>query len=296
MGGSKVGVRLAYALLMIVFDRINHKGTKSLSGLSEETHVKEEREKLFRNLSGRSDNSDCTKANERKTENEVFGIGLDWTEKQTTKGKLSEENNSNSHSSLLLSSSEAMDILTKAEIKLATFRSLASLSDSSSISYRHFPYLDTSLTLFYNAEFTNDRDVEEHDTRIDSILNSWSMSRERIQKDGDCCFRSVARNIMRLTEEGVISPTLNENLTDLGLSFRCKRGGTNDPAKEYSQIPPRLPYPTPCVKEPPPSPACQIATKKAARNKRSLPSPPVISTTDTGPNGFKSTQETTTNR
>ena len=50
----------------------------------------------------------------------------------------------------------------------------------------------------------------------------------------------------------------------------------------YSQIPPRLPYPTPCVKEPPPSPACQIATKKAARNKRSLPSPPVISTTDTG--------------
>lgn len=142
---------------------------------------------------------------------------MEWTEKQTTKGKCSKENNSNGHSFVLLSSSEAIDILTKAELKLATFRSLASLSDSSTISYRHLPYLDTSLTLFYNTEFTNDRDVEEHDTHIDSVLNSWSMSRDRIQKDGDCCFRSVARNLMRLTEEGVISPTLNENLTDLGL-------------------------------------------------------------------------------
>lgn len=109
---------------------------------------------------------------------------MEWTEKQTTKGKCSKENNSNGHSFVLLSSSEAIDILTKAELKLATFRSLASLSDSSTISYRHLPYLDTSLTLFYNTEFTNDRDVEEHDTHIDSVLNSWSMSRDRIQKDG----------------------------------------------------------------------------------------------------------------
>ena len=59
----------------------------------------------------------------------------------------------------------------------------------------------------------------------------------------------------------------------------------------YSQIPPRLPYPTPCIKEPPRSPSCQIATVRKKLLEINIPYglPPVFKST-------QETQETTTNR
>ena len=61
------------------------------------------------------------------------------------------------------------------------------------------------------------RDTDEHDKRIDNILKSWSMSREHIAKDGDCCFRAVARNVSKLTETGGLSSQAYEHLANLGL-------------------------------------------------------------------------------
>lgn len=43
------------------------------------------------------------------------------------------------------------------------------------------------------------------------------MSREHIPKDGDCCFRAVARNIIRITRTGEIHCQVVEHLTNLGL-------------------------------------------------------------------------------
>lgn len=53
---------------------------------------------------------------------------------------------------------------------MATFQSLANLSNSGTeVSYRHFSHLKTSVTLFSNVEFSTDRDVIEHDKRIEII-------------------------------------------------------------------------------------------------------------------------------
>ena len=43
------------------------------------------------------------------------------------------------------------------------------------------------------------------------------MSREPIDKDGDCCFRAVARNIFRITSTGEIDRHVVEHLRELGL-------------------------------------------------------------------------------
>lgn len=63
-----MGVRLAYALLMIIFDRINNKGEKSTCELPEETCVRDERSKLTE--------YDQSETRLCETSKEVFGIGL----------------------------------------------------------------------------------------------------------------------------------------------------------------------------------------------------------------------------
>ena len=68
-----------------------------------------------------------------------------------------------------------------------------------------------------NAKFSMDRRVIKHDKRIDDILKSRSMSRKPIDKDGDCCFRAVARNISRITSTGEIDRQVVEHLSKLNL-------------------------------------------------------------------------------
>ena len=204
-----MGVRLAYALLMIIFDRINSKENKSRPAPPEETRVQDERMKLTE-----CDHSQIN-ANCEETLKEVFGIGLESKAKRGTAESALDDNGNNK---LPLHHSTAIYILNKAQMSIATFQSLVNLGKSGTeMSHRHFPYLNTSITLFYNSEFNADRDIKEHDERLDNILKSWSMYRENIPKDGDCCFRAVARNICRLTQRSGIDSHVTGHLAHLGL-------------------------------------------------------------------------------
>ena len=206
-----MGVRLAYALLMIVFDRINHTDRKSSYLLPEETRVLHERLRLIERVL-----PPTSQISERS--DEIFGIGLETLDKRETTNELTEpQSNCNNHAAPF-SHSAAYNILNKAQSSMATFQSLANLSNSGTeVLYHHFSHLNTSVTLFSNVEFSTDRDVIEHDKRIDDILKSWSMSREHIPKDGDCCFRAVARNIIHITRTREIDCQVVEHLTNLGL-------------------------------------------------------------------------------
>lgn len=208
-----MGVRLAYALLMIIFDRINNKGEKSTCELPEETCVRDERSKLTE--------YDQSGTRLCETSKEVFGIGLvsSDADKVTETTELTAKTyDDDSHGKFSLNYSSAINILDRAQMSLASFQSLVNLSESGTeISHRHFPYLNTSITLFYNSHFSMNRDTDEHDKRIDNILKSWSMSREHIAKDGDCCFRAVARNVSKLTETGGLSSQAYEHMANLGL-------------------------------------------------------------------------------
>ena len=159
-------------------------------------------------------------ANCEETLKEVFGIGLESTGKRETAGNKTAENphDDNGNNKLLLHHSTGIYILNKAQMSIATFQSLVNLGKSAGteISHRHSPYLNTSITLFYNSEFNTDRDIKEHDERIDNILKSWSMYRENIPKDGDCCFRAVARNICRLTQRSGVDSCVTGHLAHLG--------------------------------------------------------------------------------
>ena len=73
--GSRVGVRLAYALLMIVFDRINHKDRKSSYVLPEETRVLHKRLRLIERVL-----PPTSQISERS--DEIFGIGLETLDKR----------------------------------------------------------------------------------------------------------------------------------------------------------------------------------------------------------------------
>ena len=207
-----MGVRLAYALLMIVFDRINNKEKNSTCELPEETRVRDERNKLTEHY--RSATIPI-----RETSKEVFGIGLESSvEGEITKLTTKTHDDGSHDTAFSLNHSTVIDIINRAQLSMATFQSLVNLSKSGTeISHRHFSYLNTSITLFYNGEFNMDRDNNECDNRIDNILKSWSMSRERIAKDEDCCFRAVARNICKLTETSRINSHVYENLAHLGL-------------------------------------------------------------------------------
>ena len=207
--GSRVGVRLAYALSMIVFDRINRKDRKSLYLLLEETRVLHDRLKLIE-----CDHSTSSQVFERS--DEIFGFGLETLDKREITSKLTEpQSNCNNHAATL-SHFAAIDLLNKVQSNMATSQSLANLSKAGTeVSHRHFSHLNTTVNLFSNAYFSTDRDVIEHDKRIDDILKNWSMSREHIPKDGDCCFRAVARNFFRITRTGQIEVV--EHLANLGL-------------------------------------------------------------------------------
>lgn len=196
---------------MIVFDRINNKENKSKSILPEETRVHDERSKLTE-----YDHSATSRIGETSTE--VFGIGLEYSEEEeTTKATTNPIDDGSNHTSSL-NQSMAIDVINRAQLSLATFQSLLNLNKSGSeISHRHFPYINTSITLFYNSKFSTDRDTNEHDERIDNILKGWSMSREHIAKDGDCCFREVARNVYKLTETRGRNIHAYEHLAHLGL-------------------------------------------------------------------------------
>lgn len=69
-----------------------------------------------------------------------------------------------------------------------------------------------------NAKFIMDRDVIRHDKLIDKILKKNSMSRKPIDKDRDCCFRAVARNILHILSKEELDCQAVEHLTKLGLS------------------------------------------------------------------------------
>ena len=196
---------------MIVFDRINNKEKKSNCTLPEETRVHDERSKL-------TEHHHSATSRIRETSTEVFGIGLEYSEEdETTKATTNPHDDGSNHTSSL-NQSTAIDIINRAQLSMATFQSLVNLNKSGSeISHRHFPYINTSITLFYNSKFSTDRDTNEHDERIDHILKGWSMSREHIAKDGDCCFRAVARNVYKLTETREKNTHAYEHLAHLGL-------------------------------------------------------------------------------
>ena len=195
---------------MIIFDRINNKGEKSTCELSEDTCVRDERSKLTEYH--QSETSLC------ETSKEVFGIGLASSYITDEVTETTKTHDDNSHGKFSLNYSSAINILERAQPSLASFQSLVNLSESgTAISHRHFPYLNTPITLLYNSHFSMNRDTDEHDKHIDSILKSWSMSREHITKDGDCCFRAVARNVSKLTATEGLSSQAYKHLANLGL-------------------------------------------------------------------------------
>ncbi|XP_022797871.1 uncharacterized protein LOC111336102 [Stylophora pistillata] len=196
---------------MIVFDRRNHKDRKSSCVLPEETGVLHERLKLVESV-----HSTTSQIFERS--DEIFGIGLETFDKREITNELTEPQSDSNNHATPVSHSAAIDILNKAQSNMATFQSLPNLSNSGTeVSHRHFSDLNASVTLFSNVELSTDRDVIEHDKRIDDILKNWSMSREHIPRDGDWCFRAVARNIIRITRTGEIHCQVVEHLTNLGL-------------------------------------------------------------------------------
>ena len=206
-----MGVRLAYALLMIVFDRINNKEKNSTCELPEETRVYDESSKL-------TEDDRSTTHPICKTSTEIFGIGLESSDEEKVNKVATKTHDDGNDHTFSLNHTNAIDILNRAQLSMAAFQSLASLSKSGTeVSHRHFSYLNTSITLFYNSDFNMDRDANEHDKRIDNILKSWTMSREHIAKDGDCCFRAAARNVCKLMETIGINSHVYEHLAHLGL-------------------------------------------------------------------------------
>ena len=111
-----MGVRLAYALLMIIFDRINNKGEKSTCELPEETCVRDERSKLTE--------YDQSETRLCETPKEVFGIGLvssDADEVTETTELTAKTHDDDSHGKFSLYYSSAINILDRAQLSLVSF-------------------------------------------------------------------------------------------------------------------------------------------------------------------------------
>lgn len=122
---------------MIVFDRINHKDRKSSCVLPKETRVLHERLKLIEPF-----HSTTSQIFERS--DEIFGTGLETLDKREVINELTEQQSDSKNHAAPLSHSAAIDILNKAQSNMATFQSLANLSNSGTeVSHRHFSHLNT---------------------------------------------------------------------------------------------------------------------------------------------------------
>ena len=141
---------------------------------------------------------------------EDFGMGVNPSSRENKSIGMSS-------SKKTLCYTEAHNIIEKAANAFTTFKLLSSISKASTLSPKQFPFLSTCLNLLFHTQFENDKNNEEHDQRIDNILCSWAMRREKIAKDGDCCFRSVARNICTKRNSRELNEEADNHLTALGI-------------------------------------------------------------------------------
>lgn len=232
---SKISVPLAYALLMMSFDLINNK-EDSDKDIAEKEIVSITRRRLTD-----KGNINMSSSLEIDAMKDVFGIGVHLTNlaesedvtdqpiaqfdsiKQTfgdglhfaTQG----ESEDNSEQPLLeLDHDKCVQILTKAKNILTAFTQLEKISNTARLFGRQFLFMSTAINLFYNEQFGGcDKHFEEHDKKLENILSSWCMRRERVTPDGNCFFRAVARNLLRMREDGELTEEAIGHLDEIGI-------------------------------------------------------------------------------
>ena len=153
---SKVGARLAYALLMFVFDRINHKDDST--NIPEEKSVKDLKNEILM-----YQNSHIMPPHNAESPVETFGV-------KTGNSFASEDEKENGFIRDVMTDADAVDILQKVESTTRIVKSLLTASKSSTISYRQFPVLNKAVSLFSVNDEYDEQITKEHNERIDNIL------------------------------------------------------------------------------------------------------------------------------
>ena len=109
--GSKVGIRLAYALLMIVFDRINHRDKRDSSFSLPEKPVEDNRHRIVAGIIMQcSSNKEMAK--------KVFGIGVIAVSANNPGSKETNCQESKNENTCPLNHTNAVDVLTAAQIRM----------------------------------------------------------------------------------------------------------------------------------------------------------------------------------
>jgi hypothetical protein len=121
---SKIGVRLAYALLMIIFDKMNHKEDKK-NRILEKGVVDEARRRII--------NKGCSPHSTSDINQEDFGIGVNASSQESKSIDMSS-------SKTKLCYNEAINIIEKAANAVTTFTFLSSISKASTLSPKQFPF------------------------------------------------------------------------------------------------------------------------------------------------------------
>lgn len=214
-------------MLTIIFDKINHKDysenrliKKRIVDKTRKNLIEQEFEGITRRRVIKEWNNLTSTTGDNEPNKEVFGIGINSV-LNTSDEVLS--SNLPDHDTTLIEYDNAMKILNKAINIMMTFKDLTKLSKTSSINFRQFPFMRTAINLFFNEEFSNDdKDVIEHDRKIDNILSSWTMTRERVARDGDCFFRSIARNLCRMRDYGELTEEAISHFKEIEILSMCE--------------------------------------------------------------------------
>ena len=181
---------------MFVFDRINHKD--DATNIPEEKSVKDLKNEILM-----CQDSNIMPPHNAECPVETFGI-------KTENYFPTENEEGNDAIRDAITAADAVGILQKVENSTRIIKSLLAASKSSSISYRQFPVLNKAMSLFSVNDGDYDEQItKEHIERNDNVLQSWAMKRDLVSKDGDCCFRAVARNICKIR-----NVEFNEELRD----------------------------------------------------------------------------------
>ena len=95
-------------------------------------------------------------------------------------------------------------------------KSLTGICESAHIQLDHMPFmLAASSDLFNSILFTANEDVSDDEIRLDQLLRSWHQSRQKIPRDGNCLFFSVAHNLKLQIERG--NSELEQILANVGI-------------------------------------------------------------------------------
>ena len=112
-----------------------------------------------------------------------------------------------SHTELLVSIPDMKGIMMKSLAWYFTSVAVNKVSETAFIDVLHFPFMATSLNSLFDPitmelSTTCDKELQEHEERLDQVLKSWKFSKSSAPKDGNCLLYSIIHNMKYQVNNG----------------------------------------------------------------------------------------------